>query len=60
MRKRGAAPALLANSALQSLIMLFRNVRPSNRYTPMLKDLCQIYSQYNLAIAKYVMFLDSE
>jgi len=53
MRKRGAAPARLASSTSQSLIMLITNRKPSLRFLPMLKDLRQIYGEYNLAIAEY-------
>ena len=52
MRKRGAAPARLASSTSQSLMMLITNRKPSLRFLPMLKDLRQIYGEYNLAIAE--------
>jgi hypothetical protein len=52
MRKRGAAPARLATSTLESLKFLLTNRKPSQRYIPMLLDLRQIYGEYNLAIAE--------
>lgn len=54
MRKRGAATSSLATSTFQSLIMLITNRKPSNLFLPLLKDLRQIYGEYNLAIAEYV------
>jgi len=54
MRKRGAAPARLATSGLESVKFLLTNRKPSQRYKPMLLDLRQIYGEYNLAIAEYV------
>jgi hypothetical protein len=52
MRKRGAAPARLATSTLESVKFLLTNRKPSQRYIPMLLDLRQIYGEYNLAIAE--------
>lgn len=55
MRKRGAATAKLARSSIEGLQMLITNRKPSNRFLPLLVDLRNIYGQYNLAIAQYVI-----
>jgi hypothetical protein len=52
MRRRGAAPARLATSTLESVKFLLTNRKPSQRYIPMLLDLRHIYGEYNLAIAE--------